>query len=213
MKTFSYFLASFLAISSASAEQFVHNFDMNGDSSEFLHETTNVQVRDERPAFDIRYWRTVDQGSEGIVTYGYSFAEPIETASFYATITTITSGDSIALEVSPDDTSYTTLFSAQQAGPGIPNRIRNEPADEFSNAPGFDLTDILQGSTTAFVRARFSGNSQYLRTAGPNNPNDPSIRLLAPRLYQFSATTIPEPSSLAIISAAFGVLATSRRPC
>lgn len=211
MKTALLALASLLALNSAHAETFVHNFDMNGDSSEFLHEATNVRIVDERPSFDIRYWRTQNGGQEGIVTYGYSFDQPIESASFYATIGTISSGDAIALEVSSDDLNYTTLLSAQQIGSGIPNRIWNQPADEFSNAPGFDVTGMLAGSTTAFVRARFTGNSQYLRTAGANNPNDPSIRLLAPRLYQFSATTIPEPSALAIAGIATILMAPCRR--
>jgi hypothetical protein len=141
------------AAGSGYAEQFVHNFDMNGDYNEFLYETTNARLYDERPAgLLVRYWGPTNANEMGSITYHYQFDSPISTSSVFANIIPFNSSSEVWLDVSADGVNFTNLFNGV-GGPGL------QPPMIGSPPPGYDLTSILSGSKSAYIRARLLTNS------------------------------------------------------
>jgi hypothetical protein len=181
-----------LVASDLFAATFVDNKDMNNGRLDNLIATENVQVYDEIVTKSTKYWSATSSGT-GSVTYGYTFSEPIQSASFFANLLTFRSGDQVWLDVSRDGTTFTNIFSAV-----YPNRLHPTNSSDPVNAgppPSFDLTSDLQGSYSAFIRARMSGveGAQFMRTA------DDIPGFNAPNVYQFSAVTaVPEPSTCAM---------------
>ncbi len=181
-------LCGALAASNLYASTFVDNKDMNNGRTANLFATENVQVYDEIATKSTKYW-SITSSAIGSVTYGYTFSEPILSASFFANLLTTFSGDQVWLDVSKDGINFTNIYS------GIhPNRLHPTNISDPALAgppPSFDLTSNLQGSYSAFIRARMSGSvgAQFMRTA------DDFPGLNAPNVYQFSAVTVPEPST------------------
>ncbi len=114
------------------------------------------------------------------MTYRYDLSFAIEEASVYA--------NSVAgpfapahLDVSPDGLNWTTVASGYNDRPSL--------------SP-IDVSDILRGSDTAFVRGSISAGAQFLRTTG-NADGWHKV----PHVYEFraeGADPVPEPSALIV---------------
>lgn len=168
----------------ASASVFVHNFDMNGDYSQFLLQTVDAKVWDERPnGFPVRYWAPTATGLEGQVIYQYDLPFAAKQATLYANTLPNLGIGHVELDVSPDGVGWTTVQS------GYVHPEANPPY----SLPKLDLSDLLRDSSTAFVRARMMGqqlnsdifSAQFLRTA------DDVPWFQAPYVYQFWASSEP----------------------
>jgi hypothetical protein len=162
------------------SETFTHNFDLNGNPYQYLISSTNAVISQEVAFPDCQYWRPTQNNLEGQIIYGYTLPDKIETATIFAEMWQFPSYDPNArvyLDVSPDNTIWTNVATGTRTG-----------------AVPIDVSNILQGSTTAYVRGRVLETThygsihyaQFLRTAnGIQNPN----------VYQFQATFVPEPST------------------
>jgi hypothetical protein len=178
--------ASLAAASVEAGTVFTHNFDMRGDYNQYLDSAINAIVNTEGAFPDVTYWAPSQANVWAEITYRYDLPFQVDTASIYANIHSFPQFDSGArafLDVSADGTSWTTVESVY-----VENR----------NPIPIDISAILSGSTTAFVRARLLESSsggtihlaQFLRTT-----NDPQLQ--SPNVYQFQATAVvPEPASL-----------------
>jgi hypothetical protein len=151
--------------------------------NEYLVSATNAQVVTEWDGVT-RYWCPSATGIDAEVVYGYDVGFAIETASVYAFLIAIDTPTSwVYLDVSPDMTNWTTVGSGYLHPPLTP----------------IDVSDILKGSQTAYVRARMKSNitpiyAQFVRT----NPGH-----FSPNVYKFDATgnnAVPEPASVAVWS-------------
>ncbi len=166
---------------SAHAGEFVHNFDMHGDYLQHLYSATNAFVLSEgQPGNPTMYWSPTQANIWGEVIHKYDLEFVITEASFFANILAISSGAQTFLDVSPDGQEWTTVASGYVHPPLAP----------------IDLTSILAGSNTAFIRARlwsdFVGSvsyAQFLRTYQDS-------LFAAPGVYEFRA--VPEPNLGAI---------------
>jgi hypothetical protein len=182
----------------AKGEQiFTHNFDMAGNYNQFLISSTNAMVRTEG-GWDsggfTRYWCPTQSGVEGRVIYGYNVGFPIEHATIDANMFNFSEygGAPVQLDISPDDVHWTNVASSWFQAPWDP----------------IDITSILKDSQTAYVRARlFSTNgspgAQFLRTY-----YDPWGRwpyMATPYVYNFSASSVPEPSTVVSLAGLVGV--------
>ena len=178
-----------LGAANSSAEIFVDNKDMNNGRITNLVATTNVTVGSEMGGAT-KYWYATS--GSGSVTYGYTFSLPIQSASFYGNLLVNFTGDKVWLDVSRDGITFTNIYHADTVGSLHPTN-HGDPA-LAGPPPSFNLTSYLAGSNSAFIRARMSGGigSQFMRTAD----NIPGFNV--PNVYQFSAVTVPEPSTYAL---------------
>jgi hypothetical protein len=168
-----------VAASAAAAQKtFVHNFDMLGDYNKFLHSTKNAAVQTERWEPKIRYWAPVDDNTWAEVVYRYELPFKIHAASLKGYMLFATDFDPYAtgsLQVSADGKTWHTVKHDNQA---------------------VDVSAILSGSTTSYIRARMIGSrhyaanniwfSQFCRTDG----RQPETQ--APHIYEFRAAAAPK---------------------
>ena len=187
-------------VSTGRAEQtFEHNFDLYGDYTEYLHSATGASVDYEYgwPGGPTVYWKPDSVGVWGHVTYRYELPFAIEQASVYANILAISGSAQTHLDVSPNGTNWTTVASGY--------------IDRPSLAP-IDVSDILQGSDTAYVRGSIyvgSGSTiyaQFLRTTA-NADGWHQV----PHVYNFEATNVPEPGTGMVLLAGLSMIAMKRR--
>ncbi len=178
---------------------FVVNFDMDGNYNQYLYSVTNAKVWDERAnGLPVRYRAPTTTGVWGEVVYKYDLSFQIGTASLYANLLANRPGDQTFVDVSADGVNYTTVES------GYVHPLTTPPY----SLPVLDLSSILHGSTTAYVRARLFGqqlnsnifSSQFLRTAD----DEPFFQ--APYVYQFQADPVPVPTPPGIVLAGLGLL-------
>lgn len=175
----------------ALADSFVHNVDMYGDYNQYLDSTKNVRINYE--SFEsTTYWHPTSAGVWGEVVYKYDLDFAIEAASLYGTIQLFTSTSQGFLDVSPDGINWTTATDGH---------VTSTPP-----LPVTDISSILEGSTTAYVRARLYASpsriyAQFMRTATGVHPGNPGADFRSPNIYQFEASgePIPEPSTFAAL--------------
>lgn len=166
----------------AHASLFVHNFDMHGDYQQYLYSTTNAFVLNEGQAGNPTvYWSPTQANGWGEIIYKYDLPFSVTQASIYASILAISANSQTYLDVSPDGVDWETVESGYVHPPLTP----------------VDISGILEGSSTAFVRARllsdFVGGysyAQFLRTY------EDSIHM-APNIYEFRA--VPEPTLVGVV--------------
>lgn len=178
---------------------FVHNFDMDGDYSQYLYSTTNAQVLHEiggqgwPQGWNVAYWCPIQNGVWAEIIYKYDLSFTITSASLHGNVYLAPSGFGDLngkgyIDVSPDGTQWTTIATGQHAyDPTI-----------FT----IDLSQILSGSSTAYIRARLytenspSSNkyrcSQFLRTVMDLSD------LRTPNLYEFRS--VPEPTVIGLLT-------------
>ena len=195
-------IGSMSIVSTAQASQtFDNNFDMNGNYTQYLYATSNAQVYVEGywSGGPTLYW-ALSQPGWASITYKYQLTFPIASATTYANIDAITWFDPTAqayLDVSADGINWKTIESGTNSSPHTP----------------IDISSILQGSETAYVRARlYAGETdigaQFLRTTGsllgPTNNE-------APYVYDFEASSVPEPATVAFVALGLCGLALIRR--
>ena len=170
-----------LTTSTADAALFVHNFDMHGDYSEYLHLTTNAFVLNEgQPGNPTVYWSPTQANVWGEIIYKYELPFAVTQASVYGSILAISDNSRAFLDVSADGLNWTTIESGSLGPPLTP----------------IDVSAILQSSQTAYVRSRLYSDyvggfsyAQFLRTY-EDSPN------MVPNIYEFRA--VPEPAFLTL---------------
>lgn len=169
------------------AQAFVHNFDMFGDYTQYLYSATGVQVVTEtiEDRLECRYWQSGTQ--QGEVTYKYDLPFEITQASWFGFFEGAAWGGQARILASPDGTNW-TVFASGSSG--------NPPYSRY------DLSTILQGSSTAFIRAELSPYSQFARTSI-------GTPILAPNVYEFQA--IPEPATACLVLAVSALAIRRRR--
>lgn len=166
-------LALLLVGGAESKADFVNNFDMFEDYSQYLYATSNAEVVTESDGVT-RYWAPTQTGVQAQIIYHYNLGFTINTASVFGLILTISPDAQAYLDVSPDGTHWTTVESGYIQYPSP-----------------VDVSPILAGSDQAFVRARLSVSyspniyAQFLRTAPYLSPTD---------IYQFEAAPAPPPT-------------------
>ncbi len=183
----SLFFLMLLPAISGLAEEFVHNFDMDGDYAQYLHRVEGMRVWTEvvrgnaRPA---RYWGPRNTDVPGVLVYRYVFKKPIQSASIRANLLTNTSTDKVSMEVSSTATDYVLITNTSQHPAIYPPYQVTE----------FDLTPTVLGKTSVFIRVTLQGtrrdytiaSCQFLRTA----KDLPHFK--APHVYEFKATLSDE---------------------
>lgn len=202
-------------VSASLAAVFTHNFDMTDDYYEYLDTTATVNVTvntenwgSNNPGYT-RYWMPSTRNIEGRVVYKYDLGFQIETASLFANLILFSEygGQARGLDVSRDGVSWTTVATGYL-----------HPPLEI-----IDVSDVLKGSATAYVRARLYTTglpfgAQFLRTYydydGTPWPNYGGFS--APDVYQFQASdqpvgAIPEPCALAIWGSLGGLVVFAAR--
>lgn len=164
-----------------SPPSFVHNFDMFGDYNHYLFSATNAHVSDEYLGgqLECRYWTVSQPGAWGEITYKYDLPFQITGASWYGFFMGDMWGDfsrgQAEIHASPDGVNWTLVSSGNSGDPSYTSH---------------DLTGVLLGSRTAFIRARLrhtwgSPWAQFARTSV-------GTPILAPDVYEFRATGICE---------------------
>jgi hypothetical protein len=188
--TFLFLLALTILSTAAGAATFTNNFDMDGNYTQYLYSTQNAQVWNETPSFpDVFYWAPINNNQWAYVTYLYQLSAPISDATVFANMYNFPGYDptsQVELDVSTNDVNWYSV------GTGY--------LGEGSLSSPIDIGSIVDGSTTVYIRGDMYestnfGNihySQFLRTAN-GAPNQ------APDVYQFQATTVPEPSCICVL--------------
>jgi hypothetical protein len=180
-----YFFVLFLCRPCAADEdEFVDNYDMNGDYAKHVVRVEGMRVWNQyENGFDVRGWGPRESGKEGTLVFHYGFDRPIESCSLKAYMKLWLETDRCSLAVSTDDQNYievnnTTMFPEQIK----PYRLRV-----------LDLTPIVQGKRDVYLRIRLTGKQlnthittpEFLRTT----PNEPSLN--APHQFEFRAKLRP----------------------
>ena len=173
-----------LGISFAQADEFVDNFDMFGNYNQFLYSTTNAHVLHEHwgSGWHVDYWAPTASNQWAEIVYKYDLDFTIWTATVYGAFAMFRHHNPTTeghLDVSSDGINWTTV----EVGNQIPRQITP-----------IDISDVLRGSTTAYVRAMLyqegpigrTAQAQFLRT------DIRSGSYQAPHLYEFLANSAPD---------------------
>jgi hypothetical protein len=168
---------------------------MLGDYNQYLYSATNAMVADEYwgPGWDVKYWCPSYCNTWASIVYKYDLPFNITQAYVSGKLDIFPQHEvggfcDANLEVSPDGVSWTRI--------------------EEGHNPAFQLRDVssvLQGSTTAFVRVNLIAASlidaQFARTD--------SLNYRAPIIYEFQA--VPEPASIGLFLLSGWVISRYRR--
>lgn len=149
----------------------------------YLHVTKNAILNNETPYSDVWYWAPAEVNKWAEIVFRYDLPFAVHTAAVHANINSFyvnfDPGAKAYLDVSADGEHWTTVA---------------ERHTERNPAP-FDVSDILRGSHTAFIRGRLYETkhfgsvhyAQFLRTT-----NDRALQ--SEHVYQFRAQAVDAPN-------------------
>ena len=186
-----------LVAAESSAATFEYNVGPFDGATDPPFSISNAFLRIESAA--VRYWQPTTPSVFGEVIFKIETPEAIDTATIRAPLWGYLAFDSQAeayLDISTDNTTWTNITATSPSLPG----------PEYNILDTFDITSIVQGSTTVYARARLysaiygTGGSfgvpQFLRA-------DSNAEVTQPDYYQplrFNAELVPEPSSFFLVT-------------
>jgi hypothetical protein len=170
------------AIQSADEQEFVDNFDMNGDYAKHVFLAEKVRVWNQASnGFSVRSWGPAIDDEPGVLILRYKFNKPIDSASVRFNLLLHRPSSQGKVEVSYDNKNYTLLTDAEQ-----------KPAESTSfQTTIFNLTPVVRGEKQVFLKVTLVGRklnssivgTDFLRTAA----NIPKFN--QPYVYEFRAKT------------------------
>jgi hypothetical protein len=184
LNTIGCFLFSwYLTVTNCSfGQEFVDNFDMNGDYARYVYFTDKVRVWNQiTNGYDVRSWGPSVDDQPGVLIMRYQFDKPITSSSVRFNLFLHRPSSHGNVEVSHDNRNYTLLTNVEQ-----------QPAESANfQTTVFDLTPIVRGERQVFLRVTLTGRrlntsivgTDFLRTAA----NIPKFN--RPYVYEFRANT------------------------
>jgi hypothetical protein len=174
--------ADWAAVNSVLAEEFVDNFDMNGDYAKHVFLADKIRVWNQASnGYLVRSWGPVVDDEPGVLILRYKFDKPIDSASVRFNLLLHRPSSHGKVEVSHDNKNYSLLTNAEQ-----------KPAESSSfQTTIFDLTPVVHGEKQVFLKVTLVGRklnsnivgTDFLRTAA----NIPKFN--QPYVYEFRAKT------------------------
>lgn len=177
---------------SSHAQTYLQEFTLTDGFGMSPYRAQNAFLRTEPFGTPVRYWQPSTPNVWGEVIYRFDVGAPIQTASMFMSVVAYTSGADVNfdngaqayLDISTDDVNYINLLGKF---PGNGGGVAG---------PG-DITSFVSGSDVIYVRSRLFmtvekgafGTAQFLRS-GPGGT------------FNVTAATVPEPSTLGLLSVA-----------
>jgi hypothetical protein len=178
-----FFLVVWLATDVGSrlgAEEFVDNYDLNGDYARYVYRVEGMRIWNQSEnGYGVREWGPVETDRLGTLVLRYRFDGPIESASVQAAVQLWREKDEISVAVSNDDQHYTVLATdSMVVDPEIPDRMHV-----------LDLTPYVADKRNVYIRFQAKGTRlnthimtpSVLRTVGIFPANS------APYVFEFRA--------------------------
>lgn len=149
----------------AQSQEFIDNYDMNGDYAKHVYRVEGVRVWNQHEnGYDVRSWGPSETGKEGTLVLRYVFDKPIVRCSLRAYLHAwFDETDRVSLAVSQDDENYVELTNSSL----VPEKVKPYRQRVL------DLTPHVEGSKQVFIRIRLLGvklnthitTPDFLRTA------------------------------------------------
>jgi hypothetical protein len=169
---------AFSALGRLQADDFVDNYDLNGDYARYVYRVDGMRIWNQSEnGYGVREWGPVETDKLGTLVLRYRFDRPIESASLQAAVQLWRVKDEASVAVSHDDQHYTILATdSMVVDPEIPDRVRV-----------LDLTPYVAGKRTVYIRFQAKGRRlnthimtpSVLRTVGIFPANS------APYVFEF----------------------------
>lgn len=176
------FLCLVSIVSLAQAQEFIDNYDMDGDYAKHIYRVEGVRVWNQHEnGYDVRGWAPRETGKEGTLVFRYVFEKTIVGCSFRAYLHAwFDETDRVSVAVSQDDVNYHELTNSSL----LPER------EKPYRQRVLDLTPHVRGAKQVFIRIRLLGakhnthiaTPEFLRTARGFEVYQ------APHQYEFRAT-------------------------
>jgi hypothetical protein len=163
-------------------QEFVDNFDMNGDYARYVYFTDKVRVWNQiSNGYRVRSWGPSEDDQPGVLIMRYQFDKPITSSSVRFNLCLHRPSSHGKVEVSYDNRNYTLLTNVEQ-----------QPTESANfQTTVFDLTPIVRGEKQVFLRVTLTGRrlntsivgTDFLRTAANIS------KFNRPYVYEFRAIT------------------------
>ena len=133
---------------SARGDEFVDNFDMNGDYAKHVFHAEKVRVWNQASnGFSVRSWGPAVDDEPGVLILRYKFDKPLASASVRFNLLLHRPSSQGKVEVSHDNKNYTLLTDTEQ-----------KPAESASyQTTIFDLTPVVAGHKQVFLKVTLVG--------------------------------------------------------
>lgn len=175
-----------IVTSLAQSQEFIDNYDMNGDYAKHVYRVEGVRVWNQHEnGYDVRGWGPRETGKEGTLVLRYVFDKPIVRCSLRAYLHAwFDETDRVSLAVSKDDVNYHVLTNSSLLPQG---------ARPFQQRV-LDLTPHVQGAKQVFIRIQMRGKKLNTHITTPEFLRTERYveHLQAPHQYEFRATLSDE---------------------
>lgn len=166
----------------AAQNEFVDNYDMNGDYARYVYSASKIRVWNQaQNGYKVRSWGPRSDQEPGILILRYQFDRPIVKSTVRFNLCLHRPESTGKVEVSHDNENYKLLTETQQ-----------QPAESANfQTTLFDLTPTVRGERQVFLRITLTGKqlntsimgTDFLRTAA----GIPKFE--SPYVFEFRATT------------------------
>lgn len=177
------FAASILCISSLiHAEEFVDNYDLNGDYAKHVYRVDGMRIWNQfEDALMVRHWGPSESRKLGTLVLRYVFDKPIESCSIRANMKAWLDDDEVSLSVSSDDESYVVLTKES---------LLHETTPPYRQRV-LDLSPFVRGKKTVYILVQMRGTQLNKHITTPTFLYTAIGNLLvnAPHVFEFRATT------------------------
>jgi hypothetical protein len=164
----------------AQAEEFVDNYDLNGDYAEHVYRVDGMRIWNQfENALSVREWGPSESRKMGTLVLRYAFDKPIESCSVRVTLILWLKDDEGSVSISSDDENYVVLSKES---------LIHEPTPPHRQHV-MDLTSHVRGKKVVYLRIQVRGTQlnthittpSFLRTEVGNS------LLNAPNVFEFRA--------------------------
>ncbi|XZE21754.1 hypothetical protein SH449x_001659 [Pirellulaceae bacterium SH449] len=163
-------------------QEFIDNYDMNGDYARYVYSASKIRVWNQaQNGYEVRSWGPRSDNEPGILILRYQFDRPIMSATVRFNLLLHRPESTGKVEVSHDNKTYTLLTETEQ-----------RPAESANHQSTlFVLTPTVRGERQVFLRITLTGKqlnssimgTDFLRTS----PGIPKFN--SPLVYEFRAIT------------------------